>query len=419
MKKIFFNLIFFTILISLFPVFVLANDEILEEIIPVNTLNEKVSLSTSGEPIINARHAIIYDRNSKEAIYSKNISEKCKMASTTKIMTAIVVIENTNLTDLVEVSSKASSTGGSRLGLSKLDKITVEHLLYGLMLKSGNDAAVALAENTGGNVKNFASMMNSKAKTLGLLNTNFVTPHGLDNENHYTTALDLAILTDYALKNDIFSKIVKTKNYTVLINNNPKNISNTNELLGNFDGIYGVKTGFTNGANRCLVTACKRGNLDFICIVLGCDAKKDRTKDTIKLLNYAFNNFTLINLKDIAINKFNTWKISHQNSFFINKGKSQMLNLYLDENDFPFSNIALENTKKEKIDYEISFNSYYNAPFKKNTQVGVLTLYIDNQIYYSIKILNSNEIMSKTTYDYISYIFKNYFKFFTAKKLYL
>lgn len=418
MKKIFFYLIFFTILISLFPVFVLANDEILEEIIPVNTLNEQVSLSTSGEPIINARHAIIYDRNSKEAIYSKNISEKCKMASTTKIMTAIVVIENTNLTDLVEISSKASSTGGSRLGLSKLDKITVEHLLYGLMLKSGNDAAVALAENTGGNVKNFASMMNSKAKTLGLLNTNFVTPHGLDNENHYTTALDLAILTDYALKNDIFSKIVKTKNYTVLINNNPKNISNTNELLGNFDGIYGVKTGFTNGANRCLVTACKRGDLDFICIVLGCDTKKDRTKDTIELLNYAFNSFTLINLKDIAINKFNTWKISHQNSFFINKGKSQMLNLYLDENDFPFSNIALENTKKGKIDYEISFNSYYKAPLKKNTQIGILALYIDGREYYSIKILNSNEIANKNTFDYTFYIFKNYIDFFTSKKLY-
>ena len=418
MKKIFFNLIFFTILISLFPVFVLANDEILEEIIPVNTLNEKVSLSTSCEPIINARHAIIYDRNSKEAIYNKNISEKCKMASTTKIMTAIVVIENTNLTDLVEVSSKASSTGGSRLGLSKLDKITVEHLLYGLMLKSGNDAAVALAENTGGNVKNFASMMNSKAKTLGLLNTNFVTPHGLDNENHYTTALDLAILTDYALKNDIFSKIVKTKNYTVLINNNPKNISNTNELLGTFDGIYGVKTGFTNGANRCLVTACKRENLDFICIVLGCDTKKDRTKDTIKLLSYAFNNFTLINLKDIAMNKFNTWKISHQNSFFINKGKSQILNLYLDENDIPFSNIALENTKKEKIDYEISFNSYYKAPLKKNTQIGILALYIDGREYYSIKILNSNEIANKNTFDYTFYIFKNYIDFFTSKKLY-
>ena len=418
MKKIFFYLIFFTILISLFPVFVLANDEILEEIIPVNTLNEKVSLSTSGEPIINARHAIIYDRNSKEAIYSKNISEKCKMASTTKIMTAIVVIENTNLTDLVEVSSKASSTGGSRLGLSKLDKITVEHLLYGLMLKSGNDAAVALAENTGGNVKNFVSMMNSKAKILGLLNTNFVTPHGLDNENHYTTALDLAILTDYALKNDIFSKIVKTKNYTVLINNNPKNISNTNELLGTFDGIYGVKTGFTNGANRCLVTACKRGNLDFICIVLGCDTKKDRTKDTIKLLSYAFNNFTLINLKDIAMNKFNTWKTSHQNSFFINKGKSQILNLYLDENDFPFSNIALENTKKEKIDYEILFNSYYKAPLKKNTQIGILALYIDGREYYSIKILNSNEIANKNTFDYTFYIFKNYIDFFTSKKLY-
>lgn len=419
MKKLFFKLIFFTIFISLFPVFVLADDEILEELIPINTMSEEVSLSTSGEPTINARHAIIYDRNSQKAIYSKKTLKRCKMASTTKIMTAIVVIENTNLTDLVEVSSKASSTGGSRLGLSKHDKISVEHLLYGLMLKSGNDAAVALAENTGGNVEKFASMMNSKAKVLGLLNTNFVTPHGLDNENHYTTALDLAILTDYALKNDIFSKIVKTKNYTVLINNNPKNISNTNELLGNFEGIYGVKTGFTNGANRCLVTACKRGDLDFICIVLGCDTKKDRTKDTIKLLSYAFNNFTLINLKDIAINKFNAWKISHQNSFFINKGINQTLNLYLDENAFPFSNIALENSKKEKIDYEISFSSYYNAPLEKNTQVGVLNLYVDNQKYYSIKILNSNEIMNKTTYDYISYILKNYFNFFTTKKLYL
>ena len=412
MKKVFLNIIVFTFLIISLANFVLADDELIEDAFSIKNISHEISSSVSDEPSINAKHAIIFDRHSKKAIYNKKSSEICKMASTTKIMTAIVVIENSNLNDIVEVSSKAASTNGSRLGLSKKDKISIEHLLYGLMLKSGNDAAVALAESTGGNVENFASMMNSKAKVLGLLNTNFVTPHGLDNDNHYTTALDLAILTDYALKNDTFSKIVKTKSFTILINNNPKNISNTNELLGNFEGIYGVKTGFTNGANRCLVTSCKRNNLDFICIVLGCDTKQDRTKDTVKLLNYAFKNFILINLKDIAINKFDNWKISHKNSFFINKGKSEILDLYLDENDFSFSNIAIENSKKEKINYEISFNSYYDAPLKKHTRVGVLTIYVDNQKHYSIKILNFNEIKKKNTYDYISYIFKKYSNFF-------
>ena len=416
MKRIFFNLITFTLLAIFQSNFVFADDELIEDDFLISNITQEVSSVASNEPSINAKHAIVFDRHSKRAIYTKKSSEICKMASTTKIMTAIVVIENSNLNDIVEVSLKASTTNGSRLGLSKKDKISVEHLLYGLMLKSGNDAAVALAEYTGGSVEKFAFMMNNKAHELGLINTNFVTPHGLDNENHYTTALDLAILTDYALKNDIFSKIVKTKNYTVLINNQQKNISNTNELLGNFEGIYGVKTGFTNGANRCLVTSCKRNNLDFICIVLGCDTKNNRTKDTIKLLNYAFSNFTLINLKDIAINKFNSWKISHKNSFFINKGKHQMLDLYLDENDFNFSNIAIKNSDKDKIDYEISFNSYYDAPLKKYTQIGVLKLYVNKQIFYSVKVLNHNEIAKKNTYYYISFILKNYFNFFTNKK---
>lgn len=415
MKKIVFNLFFLALLTIFIPISILADDEIFEDDFLISNITQEVASSLSDEPLINAKHAIIFDRHSKKAIYSKKAYESCKMASTTKIMTAIVVIENSNLNEIVEISSKASSTSGSRLGLSKNDKISVKHLLYGLMLKSGNDAAVALAENTGKNVENFALMMNSKAKEIGLLNTNFVTPHGLDAESHYTTALDLAILTDYALENKTFSKIVKTKSYTVLINNNPKKISNTNELLGNFEGIYGVKTGFTNGANRCLVTSCKRNNLDFICIVLGCDTKKDRTKDSIKLLDYAFKNFSLINLKDLAVNKFNTWKKSHKNSFFINKGKSQVLDLYLDENDFAFSNIALKNEEKDKIDYEVSFNSYHDSPIKKNTPIGILHIYVNSQKYYSIKILNFNEIKKKKMYDYIFYFFKNYCIFFVSK----
>lgn len=171
-----------------------------------------------------------------KVLYGKKENERCKMASTTKICTAIVVIENTkNLKEEVEVSKKAAGTGGSRLGLHEKDKITVENLLYGLLLSSGNDAGVALAEHIAGSVEEFAVLMNKKAEEIGLKDTHFVTPHGLDEEEHYTTAYELAKIADYALKNKEFSKIVGTDNYTVYINGNPKNLNNTNELLGSLN----------------------------------------------------------------------------------------------------------------------------------------------------------------------------------------
>lgn len=288
----------------------------------------------------------------------------------------------------------------------------MESLLYGLMLKSGNDAAVALAEHISGNLENFSELMNKKAKELHLLSTHFVTPHGLDNDEHYTSALDLACLTDYALKNETFAKIVNTKTYTILINNQPKTITNTNELLGNFEGIYGVKTGFTNGANRCLVTSCKRGDLDFICIVLGCDTKKDRTRDSVKLLNYSFKNYSIVDLKSFAIEEFSKWNFEHNNSFFINKGKSQNLTLYLDENDFLFSTIAINNSKKDDVRAEIQFTSRFEAPLEKNTIIGKLSLCVDNNKIYSVDILNETEITKKSILDYLYYIFINYHHFF-------
>lgn len=412
MKKITFKLF----IIVLFVIFInsctYADDIISEEYFPIENFSIETNSNISEEPNINARHAVVFDRHSKLTIYNKKENEKCKMASTTKIMTAIIVIENSGLDSIVTISKKSASTGGSRVGLSKNDKITVEHLLYGLLLKSGNDAAVALAEHTGGSVENFSKMMNNKAKELNLLNTNFVTPHGLDNDNHYTSALDLAYLSNYALENKIFAKIVNTKKYTIYINNTPKNIVNTNELLGNFNGIYGIKTGFTNGANRCLVTSCRRGDLDFICVVLGCDTKKDRTNDSIKLLDYAFNNFSLLNTYNIMITEFNKWKLSHNNSFFVNKGKNQNLNLYLDENNIEFKDVAIKNSLKDKINVEISFCSNFEAPLKPNTKIGNLILSIDSKKYYSLDILNKTEISKRNIYDYIYFIFKDYCKFF-------
>ena len=226
----------------------------LDDEIEIPNANELIETSTSNtveEPALNSRIAVAYDRKSGNVIWGKNENKRSAMASTTKIMTSILLIENADLNQTIEVSAKAGGTGGSRLGLKKNDKITMRDLLYGLMLKSGNDAAVAIAENVGGSVEGFAEMMNNKAKELNLENTHFVTPHGLDNPEHYTTAVELAKLADYALKNETFAKVVNTKTYTVTINGYPKTISNTNELLGNIEGVNGVKTGFTNNAGRC------------------------------------------------------------------------------------------------------------------------------------------------------------------------
>ena len=199
------------------------------------------------------------------------------------------------------------------------------------MLCSGNDAAVALAEHVGGSVEGFAVLMNEKANSLGLKNTHFVTPHGLDNDEHYTTAYELAILSNYALNNKVFSNIVGTKNYTVNINGYSKALANTNELLGNLNGVYGIKTGFTNEANRCLVTSCKRDNLDIICVVLGADTKKFRTSDSIKLINYCFTNYEVVNIKKLLDDKFNKWKENNSNYFSILKGNSNFVEISLED----------------------------------------------------------------------------------------
>ena len=205
-------------------------------------------------------------------------------------MTSLVLLENLGvnndltLNSQIEVCKQAGAIGGSRLGLKAGDKITINDLLYGLMLCSGNDAAIQIAVSIGGSVEGFANLMNKKAEELGLKDSHFVTPHGLDMPEHYTTAYELALIADYALNIEKISDVVRTKTYTVSINGNSKTISNTNELLGYLNGVNGVKTGFTNGAGRCLVTSVSRNGLNIITVVLGADTKKIRTKDSISLI---------------------------------------------------------------------------------------------------------------------------------------
>ena len=329
MKKYITYIIIFICIIVTMPKVYADDEDLEEEINDTAWIYEQIEAASSNitnEPIINSRSAVVYDRTSGEVIWGKDEKSKRKMASTTKIMTSLVVIENVkDLSQVVTISNKAASIGGSRLGLHTGDKITVNDLLYGLMLESGNDCAIALGEYVGNTVENFIRMMNEKAKQLGLNNTHFVTVNGLDADEHYTTAVELAKLTDYALKNEKLKNIVGTKNYTVTINGYGKAIDNTNELLGYLDGVYGVKTGFTNGANRCLVTSIKRGNMDIISVVLGADTKKDRTKDSIEIIEYAYANYKIVDLTQNIENEFAEWE--KQNKIETIKGNSKYVNI--------------------------------------------------------------------------------------------
>ena len=240
--------------------------------------------------------------------------------------------------------------------------------------------------------------MNKKAEGLGLKNTHFVTPHGLDNEKHYTTAIELAILTDYALKNDMFAKIVGTKTYTITINGIPRTISNTNELLGSFNGVVGVKTGFTNGAGRCLVTETKRGDTDIITVVLGADTKKDRTKDSIKLIEYAFANFDKVNIKEKALEEFKNWKNINQNRFNVVKGKSNKIELELEK--FTKELISVNKNEIDKIEYKINTITTAEAPIEKGTKIGTLIIKLNEDIIEEVDMICSKTLGRKDWKDY-------------------
>ena len=410
MKKRIISLIILLIICTS-NIIIFADDEIEEynKKIDNNEINKTIETSANlnYEPKINSRSAVVIDRKSKNIIYGKNENVKKAMASTTKIMTAMVVIQNTNLNNTVEISKKAAGTGGSRLGLKAGDKVTVKDLLYGLLLRSGNDCAVALAEYVAGSVPEFSNLMNQNAQMLDLNNTHFVTPHGLDEEEHYTTAYELAILADYALNNELFAQIVNKKSYTININKNSKTLNNTNELLGNLNGVYGVKTGFTNGAGRCLVTSIKRGNLDVICVVLGADTKKDRTRDSAKLIEYTFNKYEEIDIKEKIKESFKKWNEINGNRINIEKGESSKLELTLNDKDKIFT-YPIEKGTEDNINIEINANLNLKAPVLENTNIGKIKVYYNAKELLEIDILNINKINKKRIKNYMSDIFKNY-----------
>ncbi|WP_449241407.1 D-alanyl-D-alanine carboxypeptidase family protein [Desulfoscipio gibsoniae] len=262
--------------------------------------------------------ALLMDSDTGQILYKKNVDQRMYPASTTKIMTTLLALENSSLDDMVTVSKRAVEIGGSRVGLQPGEQLPLKHLLYILMLSSANDAGIAIAEHVGGSVENFADMMNKRARELGARNTNFVNPHGMPDDNHYTTARDLALIGRHAMQNTTFRRIVRTLNYKA---ERKKNMSeellqqvekleniygpvqedfyNHNKLLGSgyygYNGANGIKTGYTVDAGQCIVASAKRGNREMIAVVLKSQGA-NLWADAAMLLDYGFDNFSLVEL---------------------------------------------------------------------------------------------------------------------------
>lgn len=240
-----------------------------------------------NEPEISAKSAVLISADTGEIIYSVNCDEKLPMASTTKIMTTLLCLESGNLYEEFEVDGDAIMVEGSSMGLQKGDIVTKYALCCGMLLPSGNDAANATAVKLAGSLENFAVMMNDKAKELGLSRTWFVTPSGLEGVGHGSSAYDMAILAREAIKNETFREICSSPTIKTEFGNPPYTrwLKNTNKLLTMYDGVYGVKTGFTDEAGRCLVSACERDGINLICVTLN---DRNDWNDHMAMYDYGF-----------------------------------------------------------------------------------------------------------------------------------
>ena len=240
---------------------------------------------------ISAQRAILIDAQTGRVLYEKYADERSLIASTTKIMTALIICEQCNVLDRVRIPKEAVGIEGSSMYLTEGEVLTVQDLLYGLMLRSGNDAAVALAIYCGGTVEGFAQLMNDKAHRLGLSKTHFENPHGLDGVEHYSTARDMAALTAYAMNNPIFARTVSAKNVTV----GGRRLQNHNKLLWRVEGADGVKTGFTKAAGRILVSSATRQGRRLVAVTMNAP---DDWNDHCALLEEGFRRYTIRQLVD-------------------------------------------------------------------------------------------------------------------------
>lgn len=342
-----------------------------------------------------AKSAILVDNLSGKVLYEKNADEKLAPASMTKLASMLIVMEaidngNLKLEDKVTISEEAANMGGSQVFLQAGEVYTVHDLLKSVAIASGNDAVVALAEKVGGSVSGFVDMINKRLKELGATNTNFVNPHGLDVEGHYSTARDMSIIARELLRHE---KILEyTSIYEEYLEKNDGSriwLVNTNRLVRFYDGVDGLKTGFTKTAGYCLTATAKKNNFRLISVVMGEDTTENRSSDTVKMLNYGFNTFkiNIIKKKGESLGKVR-----------VEKGKQDFANIVL-------LNDATEILKNTDPVSEYKFNlkvDKIKAPLKIGDIVGSAEI-IDNDgnIVDEVDVTIDKEIKKANILDYM------------------
>ena len=365
------------------------------------------SVSFASELNLNSEAAILVEVSTGRILYEKNSTKQMYPASTTKILTAILVIENCNLDEIVTVRESALANipnGYVTCNLQIGEQLTVKDLLYALMIPSANDAAYVLAEYVAGSVENFSVMMNDKARELGCKTTHFTNPNGIHEDIHYSSAYDLYLIANYAMKNDFFRNLVLTTEYTLPATEKypleNRVLKTTNELINENNKKYfyknaiGIKTGYTSKAGNCLVSAASRDSLEFIAVVLNGGTTSDglnaRYVDSKKLFEYAYDNFTLTKIIE---------KGSVVQTIEIENGSKETkhLDLVIDETITAVNN---KNIDMNNIIPEINLKETLEAPISAGETIGIIKYKVDD-IEYSAKLLAKTSVEKE---DYSIYL---------------
>lgn len=359
-------------------------------------LSPLVFSEESKQPDIKATSAVLVDSASGRILYEKEAKAKCYPASTTKIMTGLLALENLNLGDAVTASATAVDVDrdGSNMGILEGEILTVEQLLYGLMVHSANDAANVLAEAVSGSLSAFVEKMNTRAAELGMENTHFANPHGYHDDNHYTSAYDLYLLAKVAMQNEVFAKIVGTPTYEIPPTNRYKetrSLSNNNALINPMKGrkyLYsaatGVKTGHTSKAGNCLVSSAEKNGSSFLCVVLNAPNENGTNysfADTISLLDYGFQNFktqTISDTEEILATKEVKWAAGNAQAVLTAKE--------------PFTALLPADFEKASLEKTLTVEEGIKAPLAEGETVGKITYTYDGTVIGETELVNKKAI---------------------------
>ncbi len=336
------------------------------------------TLPIQAAPSLSASAAVLMEESGGRILMDVNAHTRMPMASTTKIMTAIVALESTDVQKTVTVSEKAVGIEGSSVYLKAGEELTMEQLLYALLLESANDAAAAIAIEIAGDISAFSDMMNETAKRIGLTETHFTNPHGLDDEMHYTTAYDLALLASYALKNETFRKIVSTHKTTVPLNGSDgtRLLVNHNKMLKIYDGAIGVKTGYTRRSGRCLVSAAERDGVTMIAVTL---SAPDDWHDHTSMLDYGFSLYEAVSLAEVG-DYCCTLDCFSDSTPQISASNHTALRMVLPKNRAP-------------ITVKITANRPLCAPISAGDEIGEIQFFIENEQIASLPLCADTDLL--------------------------